>query len=99
MAGAFRWRGSLDAEFSRAGGFYTTLVASLLLGALVALFGASPITLLFFSGIARGIATPFTLALLMLLARDRRVMSEQHRIGPVLACAGWGVTAVVVGRP
>lgn len=96
MAGAFRWRGSLDAEFSRAGGFYTTLIASLLLGAIIALLGASPIQLLFLSGIAGGIATPFTLALLMLAARDRHVMSEQHRIGPTLACAGWGVTAVVL---
>jgi len=96
MSGAFRWRGSLDADFSRAGGFYTTLVAALLIGAIVALFGAPPIKLLFFSGIAGGIATPFTLALMMLLARDRRVMTEEHRIGPWLAGAGWSVTAIVI---
>ena len=95
MSGAFHWRGSLDAQFEKARSFYGTLIASLVVGALIALIGVAPIKLLFISGIAGGIATPFTLALLMMIARDRKVMKQEHQIGAGLAVAGWGVTAVV----
>ena len=94
MAEAFGWRHSLDASFARAEPFYETLLASLALGALVALLGVSPIRLLFISGIAGGIATPFTLALMMLVGRSRKVMGE-HRLGTGLTVAGWTVTAIV----
>lgn len=94
MAEAFGWRRSLDASFARAKSFYWSLFASLGVGALVALAGIPPIKLLFFSGIAGGIATPFTLALMMLVGRSRKVMGE-HRLGNALTLAGWGVTAVV----
>jgi Mn2+/Fe2+ NRAMP family transporter len=56
--------------------------------------GVSPIRLLFLSGIAGGLATPVTLAFLLLAARDQRVMGA-HRIGGRLAAAGWLVAAVV----
>ena len=94
MAEAFGWRRSLDASFARADRFYWTLIASLALGAVIALVGFSPMKLLFFSGIAGGIATPFTLGLMMLVGRSRRIMGEQ-RLGATLAFAGWCVTAVV----
>ncbi len=94
MAEAFGWRRSLDASFARADRFYWTLIASLTLGAVIALVGFSPIKLLFFSGIAGGIATPFTLGLMMLVGRSRRIMGEQ-RLGGTLTFAGWCVTAVV----
>ncbi len=94
MAEAFGWRRSLDASFARADRFYWTLIASLAIGAAIALVGISPIKLLFFSGIAGGIATPFTLGLMMLVGRSRRIMGE-NRLGGTLAIAGWGVTTVV----
>jgi Mn2+/Fe2+ NRAMP family transporter len=46
------------------------------------------------SSIVGGLATPVTLAFMMLAARDRRVMGD-HAIGGRLAAAGWLVTAVV----
>jgi Mn2+/Fe2+ NRAMP family transporter len=94
MAEAFGWRSSLDASFRRAPAFYGSLVASLAAGSAIALAGVAPIELLFYSGIAGGIATPFTLALLMLVARSSKVMGK-HLLGRGLTIAGWGVTASV----
>ena len=73
---------------------YASLLLSLAAGVGVAYVGVSPIRLLFLSGIAGGLATPVTLAFMMLAARDRRVMGG-HAINGRLAAAGWLVTAVV----
>jgi Mn2+/Fe2+ NRAMP family transporter len=56
--------------------------------------GVPPIKLLFFSGIAGGIATPLTLALMLLVGRNPKIM-RKARIPGWLAVAGWSVTAVV----
>ena len=96
MAETFGWRGSLDSKFPKARRFYGALLISLALGAIVASLGFSPIKLLFYSGIAGGLGTPLTLALLILIARDASVMGK-HRISSLLAAAGWLVFAVVVG--
>lgn len=94
MAEAFGWRRSLDASFHRAPRFYLTLLLGLVAGAGITFFGVGPIQLLFLSSIVAALATPITLFLMMLLARDRKVMGE-HRIGRRLAVAGFAVTAIV----
>lgn len=88
------WRASLDAPFARARPFYGAMLASLAIGAAITFLGVGPIRLLFLSSIAGGLATPFTLALLLLIARDRAAMRGE-RIGGGLAAAGWLVVAVV----
>jgi Mn2+/Fe2+ NRAMP family transporter len=94
MAEAFGWRASLDSHFGQARAFYGALIASLVIGGGITLLGVGPIQLLFASSIAGGIATPVTLAILMVTARDAHVMKE-HRIGRSLMWGGWLVTAVV----
>lgn len=94
MAEAFGWRRSLDASFARARKFYLALCLSLGLGAAIGMAGVPPITLLFASSIAGGIATPLTMAFLMLVAMRSDVM-RGHRLSPALCWAGWGVTGVV----
>jgi Mn2+/Fe2+ NRAMP family transporter len=90
----FGWRHSLDAGFERARAFYLTLIACVAVAVAIAFAGVKPITLLFYSGIAGGLATPFTMVLLLLVARNRAVMRRQV-IAPWLAVAGWCVCAVV----
>ncbi len=90
----FGWRHSLDAKFAGARRFYLTLSACVLVAVAIGFAGVKPITLLFFSGIAGGIATPFTMALMLLIGRNHAVM-HQRRISVRLAAAGWGVTLII----
>ena len=92
----FGWRHSLDAKFNRARAFYLTLSACVLVAVAIGLAGVPPIKLLFFSGIAGGIATPLTMALMLLVGRNSAIM-HRARIPGWLAAAGWCVTAVVGG--
>ncbi len=90
----FGWRHSLDAKFAQARAFYLTLVGCVAAAVAIGFAGVRPITLLFFSGIAGGIATPLTMTLMLLVGRNRTVMGKR-RISAPLAIAGWCVTAVV----
>src|SRR6202163_230365 len=90
----FGWRRSLDASFNRARAFYLTLSGCVVAAVLIRLAGVPPIKLLYMSGIAGGIATPLTMALMLLVARNHRIM-HQARVGPWLAAAGWCVTLLV----
>lgn len=90
----FGWRRSLDAKFNRAPRFYLTLAGCVGVSVLIAMAGVQPIKLLFLSGIAGGIATPVTLALMLVVARNRNVMKDA-RIAGWLCVAGWCVTGIV----
>ncbi len=94
IAEMFGWRASLDASFGRAKAFYGAVILSMVAGVAITFLGVSPIRLLFIGSIAGGLATPITLAILMVVARDRKVMGE-NRIRRGLTIAGWVVTAVI----
>jgi Mn2+/Fe2+ NRAMP family transporter len=74
--------------------FYAVIFASLGVGAAFALLPIPTITLLYWASIAGGIATPITLVLALLVARNREVMRDRPIAAP-LACAGWVITALV----
>jgi Mn2+/Fe2+ NRAMP family transporter len=90
----FGWRRSLDASFNHARAFYLTLIACVAIATGIGFGGVKPITLLFSSGIAGGITTPFTMALMLLVARNSKTMGK-HRIALWLTVSGWCVTGVV----
>jgi Mn2+/Fe2+ NRAMP family transporter len=90
----FGWRRSLDAKFDRARAFYLTLTGCTAIAVAIGFLGVKPIALLYYSGIAGGITTPFTLILMLLVARNPRVM-RRHVVKPWLAVAGWIVVAIV----
>jgi Mn2+/Fe2+ NRAMP family transporter len=90
----FRWRITLDDDFEQGKPFYFTLGGAVALSAGIGLLGVPPIKLLFLSGIAGGIATPFTLILMLLVGRDAKVMHKRP-ISPWLAAGGWLVAATV----
>lgn len=95
MAEMFGWRKSLDLSFTKAPKFYVALVFALLAALGICLLRIPPIKLLYVSGIVGGIATPITLVLMLLIARDHKVMGR-HRIPRGLAACGWLVAALIV---
>jgi Mn2+/Fe2+ NRAMP family transporter len=92
----FDWRRGLSEPVGRARGFYGALAASLALGLAVSLAKISVIGVLVAASVIGGLGTPFSLTLLVLLARDRTVMGAQP-ISTRLAIAGWFVTIVTGG--
>lgn len=74
--------------------FYGVIFASLAAGAGFALLPIPTLSLLYWVSVAAGLATPITLALTMLVARDR-VATRGAPISRPLAFAGWTVTGIV----
>jgi NRAMP (natural resistance-associated macrophage protein)-like metal ion transporter len=87
----FGWREGLDENWRRAKPFYGVVAAATLVGLVIPLTGIKPIDALFFTAILNGIAAPPLLVVIMLAARNRKVMG-QKTIGPVLTALGWIVT-------
>jgi Mn2+/Fe2+ NRAMP family transporter len=93
---AFRWNAGMADPGGRDNrAFYLVLLGSLAVAVVVAYVGIEPFRLLFLAGIAGGIGTPVLLALLLLVARDRRVMGDQPIELP-LGLVGW-LTTLAVG--
>ncbi|HZU12681.1 MAG TPA: NRAMP family divalent metal transporter [Chloroflexota bacterium] len=90
----FGWYSGLSAGLRSAWRFYVALAAALAVAVGVSYLGISAIQLLFVSGIVGGIGTPISLAFLLIVARDHRVMSD-HPIGKALTAVGW-FTALLI---
>jgi Mn2+/Fe2+ NRAMP family transporter len=74
--------------------FYTALALSLLLGAVAAYSGVSPIRLLFTAGIVGAVGTPLGLAMLLKVAADKHLMNG-HTLPTGLKTAGWTITIAI----
>jgi Mn2+/Fe2+ NRAMP family transporter len=90
---AFGWQGSLRSP-RQAPQFYATLYGSLAIGTLAVFLHVPSITLLFYSSIAAGLATPIALVLIVLLSCDKRLMRTECA-PPWLMRAGWATAAIV----
>ncbi|OLC56807.1 MAG: hypothetical protein AUH85_05170 [Chloroflexi bacterium 13_1_40CM_4_68_4] len=84
-------RRGLNEDWRRAKAFYGVIAVALLVGVLVNFTPIKPIDALYWSSVLNGMAAPPLLVLIMLAARDRRVMGTQ-RIGSVLTVLGWATT-------
>ena len=87
----FGWRRGLDEDWRRAKAFYAVIAAATLVGTLIDFTDVKPIDALFWSSVLNGVAAPPLLVLIMLAARNPRVMGHQT-IGPVLTALGWATT-------
>jgi NRAMP (natural resistance-associated macrophage protein)-like metal ion transporter len=90
----FGWRQGLDEHWRRAKPFYGVVAVATLVGLVIPFTGVKPIDALFFTGVLNGIAAPPLLVVIMLAARNRKVMHDQT-IGPVLSTLGWLVTVAM----
>ena len=90
----FGWREGLDEDWRRAKPFYGVVAVATLVGLVIPFTGVKPIDALFFTSVLNGIAAPPLLVVIMLAARNRKVMGRQT-IGPVLTVLGWTVTVAM----
>ena len=88
---AFGWREGLDEDWRRAKSFYGVVAIATLVGLVIPFTGVKPIDALFFTSVLNGVAAPFLLVVIMLAARNEKVMGTQT-IGPILTALGWIVT-------
>ncbi len=99
LADAFRWPAGLDRKWWEAKGFYTVIAIGVLAGAAMNGIGIDAIAALFWSSVLNGIVAPPLLVLILLVARDPRIMGIR-RIGPLLTTLGWltvvGLSATVI---
>jgi Mn2+/Fe2+ NRAMP family transporter len=91
---ALGWKRGLDEDWRRAKPFYAIIVAATIVGVAINFTPINPIDALYWSSVLNGATAPPLLVLIMLAARDRRVMGAQ-RIGPVLTVLGWATTAAM----
>jgi Mn2+/Fe2+ NRAMP family transporter len=91
----FDWRRGLSGGTVHARGFYGVLTVAVALAAVVDIAGISLVSMLAVANVVGGLMAPVGLILLVLLARNPRVMGD-HPISPRLALAGW-VIALGVG--
>jgi NRAMP (natural resistance-associated macrophage protein)-like metal ion transporter len=87
----FGWREGLDEDWRRARSFYGVVALATIVGLVIPFTGVKPIDALFFTSVLNGAAAPFLLVVIMLAARNTKVMGHQT-IGPVLTVLGWTVT-------
>jgi Mn2+/Fe2+ NRAMP family transporter len=90
----FGWQRGLSEGIAAAPGFYAAIAVSLGLALAVTLAHVPVITMLVVASVAGGLGTPVGVVLLVLLARDVRIMGS-GRISRRLAAAGWAVALVV----
>ena len=94
IAEAFGWRHGLDRHWRHAKPFYGVIAVATLVGVAMNFLGVNAIDALFYAALLNGVVAPPLLVLVMLAARNRRVMGEK-RIGPVLTTLGWLATGAM----
>lgn len=91
IAEAFGWEYGLDAHWSRAKPFYAVIIVATVIGVAMNFLGINPIDALVYTAVLNGIVAPPLLVMVMLAARNPKVMGKQT-IGPVLTILGWVAT-------
>jgi NRAMP (natural resistance-associated macrophage protein)-like metal ion transporter len=91
----FRWPASLQKKPRRAVRFYATIGGATILGLLLNFLHLNPIKALFLSAVVNGVAAGPVMAIMMLLARNPKVMGK-FTLPRGLRLAGWVATAVML---
>lgn len=94
MAGAFRWKNSLELKPSAAKRFYAIIVASTLAGVAFSFMPIDPIKALFWSAVINGVISVPIMVVMMMLASRPDVMGKLTP-STRLKTTGWLSTAVM----
>jgi Mn2+/Fe2+ NRAMP family transporter len=91
---AFRWPVGLARKALQAKAFYGTIAAMTLVGALANTGSVNPISALVWSAVVNGVVAVPVMALVMVMACDRRIMGT-FTISRPWKLIGWAATAVM----
>lgn len=80
VAEVFGWHEGLSKHFRQARGFYSIVALSSIIGIVLGFSGLDPMRGLYYAAILNGITAPPLIVLMMILARDTKVMGA-HRSG------------------
>jgi NRAMP (natural resistance-associated macrophage protein)-like metal ion transporter len=87
-------RQGLNDKLKNATTFYGVIIFSMLIGLTLNFVGLNPIKALIYSAVANGIVAPVVLALILLLASNKRIMGEWVN-GKFVKLIGWIVVAIM----
>jgi NRAMP (natural resistance-associated macrophage protein)-like metal ion transporter len=91
---ALQWRVGLEAKPRRAAKFYGTLVVATIVGVALNFVGLNPIRALFIAAVVNGVVAAPVMALIMLLARKRKLMGD-FTLPAYLTIGGWLATVAM----
>jgi NRAMP (natural resistance-associated macrophage protein)-like metal ion transporter len=94
LAESFNWREGLYLKLKKAHAFYGVIIIATLLGIIFNFIGLDPIKALIYSAIANGIVAPIVLALIVLIASDKKIMGDRAN-SRVINFFGWLVTGLM----
>ncbi|MGT2477714.1 NRAMP family divalent metal transporter [Paraburkholderia terrae] len=94
MAGAFRWKSSLEHEPRLAKRFYAIIVLATVAGLALGFTSLDPIRALYWSAVINGVASVPIMVLMMSMASHPRIMGE-FCIRGTLRIVGWVATSVM----
>jgi NRAMP (natural resistance-associated macrophage protein)-like metal ion transporter len=87
-------RQGLNTKLKQGSAFYGVIIISMLLGLGMNFLGINPIKALIYAAVLNGIVAPIILVLIMLIARNERVMGEWKN-SKVSAAFGWLLTSLM----
>ena len=90
-AGSFRWRSSLALHLTLAREFYAVIALAIVGGVVITFMHFDPIRALYWSAVINGITAVPIMIIMMLMARNQRVMG-QFAVKGLLAWGGWLAT-------
>jgi Mn2+/Fe2+ NRAMP family transporter len=90
-AGSFRWRSSLALHLTLAREFYSVITLAIVGGVVITFMHFDPIRALYWSAVINGVTAVPIMIIMMLMARNRRVMG-QFAVTGLLAWGGWLAT-------
>jgi NRAMP (natural resistance-associated macrophage protein)-like metal ion transporter len=76
LSEALRWKNGLYKQLHEAHGFYGAITIATLIGLLINFVGINPIKALYLTAVLNGIVTPPLIAIILLVANDKRTMGR-----------------------
>jgi NRAMP (natural resistance-associated macrophage protein)-like metal ion transporter len=87
-------RQGLNTKLKQGSAFYGVIIISMLIGLGLNFIGLNPIKALIYSAVLNGIVAPIILVLILLIARNQKVMGEWKN-GKLSAALGWFLAAMM----